>query len=422
MVWRLTQPWTTNSKQVTGYMNFSAITAVALLITTGYFCGRLARLLNLPALIGYLTAGVLLGPSFLDLFPGELTDNLSFVTTLSLGFIAFIIGSELKLSSLGRLGSGIVFLIITECLMTFLLVAAAVYLVSHNLALALLLGGLAPASAPAGTVAVIQEYRAKGKLTKTLYAVVGFDDGLAVIIFSLTLFSVKILLTPGEAAGPAFQISALWHPFKEVLSSLLLGGVIGAFFTLLIHWLDRDQDIIIAIFMAVFLGTGLAERWHLSLILTCMMTGFILVNTNKDYLVKEVRKPLQNIMELIFILFFGLAGLHLDVATLPAIGMVGIIYVVSRTGGLTGGALLGGTLGGMDEKINKYLGFGILSQAGVAIGLALLAKQELAELTGGTELIGSQVLTIISASSIIFEFIGPLGAKFALTRAGEIKK
>ncbi|MFO7760183.1 MAG: cation:proton antiporter [Desulfobia sp.] len=402
-------------------MELSPVTAVALLLIAGYLCGRIARFLNLPALIGYLTAGVLLGPSLFDLFPETMLENLRFMTNLSLGCIAFIIGSELKTSSLRRMGTGIVILIITECLMAFLIVTAAVYLISHNLALALLFGGLAPASAPAGTVAVIQEYRARGKLTKALYAVVGFDDGLAVIIFSLTLFSIKMLLYPGEGSN-AFQLTSLWSPFQEVIFSLLLGGIIGFFFNLLIHRLDRNQDTLIAIFMAVFIGTGLSARWHLSLILTCMMAGFVLVNTNKDYLVKKIRKPLQDIMELIFVFFFGLAGLHLDISALPAIGVVGITYVISRTIGLVGGGMTGGILGGMEPKIKKYIGFGILSQAGVAIGLALLASQELAKISGEADLLGGQVLTVISASSIIFEFIGPLGAKFALTRAGEVKK
>lgn len=128
-------------------MELSAITAIAFLLTAGYLCGRIARYLKLPALIGYLIAGVLLGPSLFDLFPETTLENLTFITNLSLGCIAFIIGSELKISSLRRMGTGIVILIITECLMAFLLVTAAVYLVSHNLALALLFGGLAPASA-----------------------------------------------------------------------------------------------------------------------------------------------------------------------------------------------------------------------------------------------------------------------------------
>ena len=173
------------------------------------------------------------------------------------------------------------------------------------------------------------------------------------------------------------------------------------------------------IFWAILTSVGLADRWHLSPIMVCMMVGFIFVNVSETYLTRDTRAPLQQAMGLIFILFFGLAGSHLDLALLPKLGIIGLVYIIARVCGKFIGVGFGTHCCKMEEKIRHYLGFGILSQAGVAIGLALLVKQELSQIPGA-EMIGEQILSTITATSIIFEIIGPLGAKYALKKAGEI--
>ena len=398
------------------------LTALGILLLTGFFCGRLARLLKLPSLIGYIFAGLLLGHSFLDILPEDSLNQLEFITQISLGCVAFIIGSELHFSSLKRFGWGIWVVILLESLLAFTVVGAAVYLCTGNPVFALLLGAVAPASAPAGTVAVIQEYRARGPLTKALYAVVGFDDGLAVIIFGFALAVAKILLTGGMGSGTAAILMSLWTPFLECIFSFLLGAVIGFTFLLLIKKCStKESDRLILIFWAIFTGIGLAAHWHLSSILVCMVTGLTLANTSNKYQLHTIRAPLQQLMGFIFVMFFGLAGLHLDVSVLTTLGTIGLVYIFARTTGLMSGAWLGARCSGMDENIRRYLGFGILSQAGVAIGLALLIKQETAQIPGA-ELVGVQILTSVTATSIIFEIIGPLTTAYALKKAGEIKR
>ncbi|MDA3971525.1 MAG: cation:proton antiporter [Desulfobulbaceae bacterium] len=401
------------------YLHLSSITGLGLLLFCGYFCGQLVRYLKLPALIGYLAAGVLLGPSVLNVLTETQLQHLGFITSLALGCIAFIIGSELHLTSLKKMGGGIIVIILAESFMAFLVVTGGVFLLTHNLPLSLLLGAMAPASAPAGTVAVIQEYKARGTLTKTLYAVVGFDDGLAVIIFGFALAAAKLLLITDQLSEPVSFITALEKPMLEIGFSLILGGCIGGAFSWINKKTANESDHLIIIFWAILTCVGLATRWHLSSILSCMMVGFVFVNVSKPYLVKDTRAPLQHIMDLIFILFFGLAGLHLDLTTLPTLGTIGLVYIITRIAGLISGAWFGARCGRMEEKIRHYLGFGILSQAGVAIGLALLVQQELAQIPGA-ELLGVQILSTITATSIIFEFIGPLAAKYALKKAGEI--
>ena len=401
--------------------HLSSITGLGLLLFCGYYCGQLARYLKLPALIGYLAAGVLLGPSILEVLSETQLHQLEFVTSIALGCIAFIIGSELELASLKKLGTGIIVIILAESMMAFVLVTAGIFLLTRNLSLALLLGAMAPASAPAGTVAVIQEYNAKGTLTKALYTVVGFDDGLAVIIFGFTLAAAKVFLVSSSGTASSAILADFWQPLREISFSIALGALIGGAFSLVIRKTAHAADRLIIIFWAILTGVGLAERWHLSPILVCMMVGFLFVNVSETYLTRDTRAPLQQIMGLIFILFFGLAGLHLNLTILPNLGIIGLVYIIARICGKFIGVWFGAHCCKMEEKIRRYLSFGILSQAGVAIGLALLVKQELNQIPEA-EMIGIQILSTITATSIIFEIIGPLAAKYALEKTGEIMK
>jgi Kef-type K+ transport system membrane component KefB len=273
---------------------------------------------------------------------------------------------------------------------------------------------------------VIQEYKAKGTLTKALYAVVGFDDGLAIIIFGFAAAFAKNLLI-GEAAGHSESIlPAMWPPLKEIGFSILLGGIVGFVFCQMVSKLQNSKDILIVVFGAVLLATGLSLRWHLSLIMTNMVVGFVLVNTRREALVRRIMSPPLEIMPFVFILFFCLAGAHLELSTLPALGTLGIVYIIARSAGLIGGARIGAMIGHVDDKIKKYIGLGILSQAGVAIGLSLIVKHEFGLLDAKYNLphalaIGAIVLTTITATCIFFEIIGPILTKIALTKAGEIQ-
>ncbi|NVM23276.1 MAG: cation:proton antiporter [Desulfobacterales bacterium] len=407
------------------FLHISVLTLLGGATIVGFYMGHVAHRVSLPSLIGYMVFGVILGPSILNLFDEPTMEDLSFLTEIALGFVAFTIGSELSLSSLKRFGLGIISIIFAESLGAFLLVVAGIYLLTRDLPLALIFGAMAPASAPAGTVAVIQECKAKGSLTKALYAVVGFDDGLAIIIFGFAAALAKNFLI-GEASNNTVSVlPALKAPLMEVGLSLAVGGIIGFAFCRLIRNLQNPRDILIIIFGTVFLATGLSISRHLSLILTNMMIGFVLINTRREALVQRVRAPLLQIMPLVYILFFCLAGAHLKLSAIPALGSLGAVYMLGRSAGKIAGARLGSFSGRVDEKIKKYLGLGILSQAGVAIGLSLIARHEFAQLGVQYNLphaaaVGSTALTTIATTCILFEIIGPILTKFALKKAGEI--
>ena len=407
------------------FFHLSGLTLIGAATIVAFYFGKVARLAKLPSLIGYMVVGVILGPSVLHLFTEESMEHLSFITEIALGFVAFSIGSELNLSSLRRLGAGIISIIFAESFGAFLIVTIAIYLLTRDLPLSLIFGSMAPASAPAGTVAVIQEYRARGSLTKTLFAVVGFDDGLAIIIFGFVAALVKNLLI-AEASGASEGLThALLEPAREIGLSFIVGGIAGLLFFQLVRKLQSARDILIIVFGFILICTGLSIRWHLSLILTNMVVGFVLANSRHESLLSRVTSPLMEVMPLLFVLFFCLAGAHLDLSSLPSLGLVGLVYILGRSAGLIGGARLGAIFGHVEDKVKKYVGLGILSQAGVAIGLSLIIKHELMQLHDKYNLqhaldIGSSVLATITATCIFFEIVGPILTKVALKKAGEI--
>ncbi len=407
------------------FLHISGLTLIGAATIIAFYVGRLARVARLPSLIGYMFVGVILGPSILHLFDEASMERLSFITEIALGFVAFSIGSELNMSTLKRLGGGIISIILAESFGAFFIVVLAVYALTRDLPLALIFGSMAPASAPAGTVAVIHECRAKGSLTTTLYAVVGFDDGLAIIIFGFAAALAKTLLIT-EASGAAEGIlGALLAPVKEIGLSFVVGGVAGLLFYRLVRKLQSARDVLIVVFGVILICTGLSIRWHMSLILTNMVVGFVLANARHESLLHRVTAPLLEVMPLLFVLFFCLAGAHLRLSALPALGAVGVVYVLARSAGLIGGARIGAFFGHVEDKVKKYVGLGILSQAGVAIGLSLIVKHEFTQLdvrynSPHALAIGSSVLATITASCIFFEIIGPILTKVALKRAGEI--
>ena len=406
-------------------LHISLLTAIGIATLIGFYCGSLARRVKLPSLIGYMLIGVVLGPSILNLLTDSGMSSLSFITNIALGLVAFSIGTELSIVSLRRLGTGMISIILAESFGAFFVVGIGIYLLTGDLPLSLIFAAMAPASAPAGTVAVIQEYKAKGSLTKALYAVVGFDDGLAIIIFAFAATIAKNLIISSCGGQSESVIASLTGPLKEVGISVLLGGVIGIAFSLLIKRIRSDRDILILMFGTVVVTCGLSARWHLSLIMTNMITGFVLANTSRVMQIRRINGPLNEVMPLVFVLFFTLAGAHLEISALPGLGLVGVIYILARTTGLIGGSRLGAMIGNVEDKVKKYVGLGILSQAGVAIGLSLIMKNELDIINAKYDLpsasvMGAAVLTTVTATCIFFEIIGPICTKIALKKAGEI--
>ncbi|MDO9576988.1 MAG: cation:proton antiporter [Candidatus Cloacimonadales bacterium] len=409
--------------------NIPILLTIGLVTIIGFYFGRNMRYLKLPTIIGYMVLGVILGPSGFDLLSDDLQEKLGFIPDIALGFVALSIGLELNFKTLQKLGKSIVYIIIFESFGAFFLVFIGLYLLTHNFVMSLVFASIAPASAPAGTVAVIQEFKARGNLTKALYAVVGFDDGLGIIIFGFSLAVVQDILLHQTGAESAGLLLTIFYPLKEILISLVVAGVISTLYAILGRKLKNSNDILILTIGFVLITCGFCQSLHLSLILTNMIIGMVIVNTQSRSLLIAIQERLPLLLPLLFILFFTLAGANLHVNALPALGVLGVVYIFSRSFGLIGGSRLGAIWGGAEKNIKNYLGLGILSQAGVAIGLSLMLKQEIKGMgmvidtvsgkTSGDE-IGSIVITTITATCIFFEIIGPILTKIALKKAGEI--
>ncbi len=401
-------------------MELPILLLIGLMTLISFYFGKTMKYIKLPTIIGFMIIGVILGPSFFNILNDNLQENLSFLTEIALGFVALSIGLELEFSSLKKLGSSIIWIIFLESFAAFAIVTGSVYLFTENLPLSLIFGAIAPASAPAGTVAVINEYKARGPLTKALYAVVGFDDGLGIIIFGFaSAFAKSILaLNMGETTN---ILAIIAKPLEEVGLSLIVGLLLAIIFCFLSKKLKNQRDLFILIFGFTMTGIGLSIMLDLSLILTNMIIGMTIVNTQNHSIVSKIGDELKQIMPLLFILFFTLAGSNLHISALPSLGILGLIYALSRTVGLISGSKLGAIIGKADTNIRKYLGLGILSQAGVAIGLSLIIKKDFAIYGQAGNEIGLTIITTVTATCLFFEIIGPILTKIALTKAGEIK-
>jgi len=407
------------------------IAGITLLLS--FYVGKSTKILKLPSIIGYMIVGLLAGPSLLDLLNENVQHNLSFLTEIALGFVALSIGLELSMPSLKKQGIGIVAIILFESSAAFIVTTLGLYILTKDLALSLIFGSFAPASAPAGTVAIIKEYKAKGSLTKALYAVVGFDDGLAIIIFGFTAAFVRmLLLRETNSAETDSVIYAMMEPLKEVFLSLIAGGGIAVILSILTTKTKSKSELLIIVVGFILLSNGLCIVLHLSLILTNMVIGFIIVNTKSHELTHRLSDVLSEVMPLFFVLFFALAGANLHISALPALGAIGVVYIICRSVGLITGSFIGGSIGKVEPKIRNYVGMGILSQAGVAIGLSLIVKHEfqgmgkIVKIVDGLEvhsgdIIGTIGITTVTATCIFFEILGPILTKIALTKAGEIK-
>ncbi|MBU0683446.1 MAG: cation:proton antiporter [Candidatus Omnitrophota bacterium] len=388
-----------------------------LMLACGFIGGKISNRFKFPAVVGYLVMGLFLGPSFLNILNLELLENMGIFNDLALGVVAFIIGSEMRISTLRKIGKGIVTIIFSESFGAFLLVFAGVYFLTHKMYLALIFGAMAPASAPAGTAVVLQEYRAKGPLTNALYAVVGLDDGLAIIIYAFAAALAKVSIT---GSGESF-LNIVKGPTIEILGAVVLGGIFGFILGYIARRIHNKKEILSISLAMVMLCSGVSVFFHVSLILANLSLGMMFANSYL-YANRRAVEAVNFVSVPIYTIFFVIAGAHLQISLLPAMGVLGVLYIVCRSLGLIGGAFFGTTITKADPVLRKYLGLGILSQAGVAIGLAIMATRDFSMLGQAGKDLAVLVINTIAATTIVFEIIGPIATKFAIQKAGEIGK
>lgn len=400
---------------------------VGLIVLAGLIMGRLAELIKIPDVTGYLVAGLLLGPISKLVFGHtaisiDSLHILEFIPNIALGFIAFQVGNELWFGKLKKTGAKIVVITIVQAVATVVFVILGISLFAEHISIALILGAIAAATAPAPIMMIVKKYRTKGELTDTLLPVVGLDDAVGVIMFGV-LLSISVSLLGTDTHTSTGIWSLLEHPVKEIGVSILIGTIVGVVTGLAIKTIDRNRErevknLNVSV-IAVLVTTGLSMYYGGSAILTPMIAGTIVTNMiNKDcYEIEE--KTIASFVPPLMIAFFVIAGAELDFSVLMTVGGVGAAYIVGRIIGKIAGSYIGCKACHSSKNVQKYLGLSLLPQSGVAIGLSFAAVAALT--SAGFPEYAAVVKNVVLAAVLIFELFGPLLVKLAFKASHEIR-
>ena len=404
--------------------------SIGVALFAGLMLSRLAKKVGLPAVTAYLVAGILVGPFCLGSFhvvgigfvSHENIKTFSVLSDVALGFIAFSIGNEFRLGTLKKTGRQATVVGIVQAVFTTILVDAALiglhFLIPDKLPLpsAIILGAVASATAPAATLMVVRQYKAKGPLTDLLLPIVALDDAVGLVLFAISFGVARALLE-----GSVDLLSIIIEPLLEVVLSLLLGALMGVLFTFFERFFHSNSKRIamsvsfvlltVALTMLKFKIAGVHIGF--SSLLTLMMLGTVFCNTC-DFS-EELMDKVDRWTAPLFVLFFVISGAELELSIFkdPLVVFIGLTYIVFRCLGKYFGAFSSAKLTGCDKNTVKYLGITLFPQAGVALGMAIKAE------TLGSE--GLIVANITLFSVLIYELIGPYLTKISLLKAGEIK-
>ncbi|MBR7041177.1 MAG: cation:proton antiporter [Clostridia bacterium] len=384
----------------------NSLIIIGIMMLAGLVLSRAAKLVKLPNVTAFLVAGLLIGPCVGGVVSKANAASLGIVSEAALGFIAYSIGGEFRLSYLKEIGKAPLTITLCQGLSTALCVDAGLILFGVDTPLSLILGAIALATAPAATLMVVRQYKADGPVTRMLLPVVAMDDALGLIVFS-----VSASVAEGMLGGQISVKSMLLTPLIEIFGSIALGAVLGIILAYGARFFQSRGNRLALSIALVFLGVGLCDLLGLSSLLVCMMIGAMMVNMSqqRDVLMEQC----DRFTPPLFLLFFVLSGAQLDLGVLPQVGLIGVAYLLLRSLGKWGGTFLGAVSVKADKHIRHYLGLTLLPQAGVAIGMASLVSARFPSLA-------SQVNTIVLAGVLVFELVGPVITKIALRKAGEI--
>ena len=382
---------------------------VSVILFAGLIFGKVVTYLKLPHITGYLIGGIIIGPSVLNLVPHEAALSLKIITEAALGFIAFSIGSEFKISQIKKSGKGVMIITVFEALVAIACVdLAMIFIFKQPVQFSIIIGAIAAATAPAATVMVIRQYKAKGPLVDTLLQVVAMDDAVGIIAFSISLAIAQVL--SGGGTGNVLA-HALWTPSKEIFGAALLGVAFGTALSYFSKKATGEEQLLTMTLGALLFTVGISVQFGFSSLIACMMVGATVVNLVNN---KRTFTVVDRFTPPIFLAFFTIAGVDVNFGVLKGVGLIGVGYVIFRVVGKLLGAYAGARLTNAPEVVQKYLGFTLIPQAGVAIGLSMVAERVLPGETG------LAIKTIILGATVIYELVGPVIAKMALVKAGAI--
>ena len=381
---------------------------LGIVLVAGLIGGRLARMVKLPEVTGYLLSGLFLGPSLFNLISAADSASFSVISDVALAAIAFSIGSEFLVKDMKKLGRAIVIITLLEVVGAVFAVFFVVYvLFGQPFALSIVIASMSAATAPAATLMVIRQYRASGPLSKAILPVVALDDVFGIIAFGIAISAARLTMGSTGQSSPAMFV----QPLIEIIGSLGLGASFGVILLFFAKRAKGEEETLIIVITAIALTTGLSVLLGWSPLLACIMAGAVVFNLLPGPV--RIHNALHHFTPPVYLLFFTLAGASLDLNILSDVGLLGVAYILARAGGKILGAWLGAKAVKAEDAIRKNLGFALLPQGGISIGLSVIVRQQLPQYA-------APIVAVIMFSVLVFETTGPIFAKIAIKRAGEI--
>ncbi len=387
----------------------NTLLSAGLILILGFIGARLLKYARLPSVTAFLLVGILIGPHVLNLVTEGIFSASDFFSNLVLGVIAFSLGENFRLEEIKKGMKQVMWISLTAAVATWLLVSGAIIsyliIVGQPMYPAIVLGAAAAATAPAATVLVIREYRASGFFTEMLLKVVAIDDAWCLMLAALAIAFANAM------RADVFQISIVFAGIGEIFGALIIGASFGYLFSFLRRFVKTSGEFLVYIFGLILLNVGFSIAIHVSILLSSMMMGIVVINlARENYKFFEV---IRTVDAPLYLIFFILAGAHLDFTILYKMGIVGVLYIIFRVIGKVYGAKLGARISKAPKPIENWIGLTLTPQAGVALGIGLVAKSTFPDF-------GNYIFTVIAATTVIFELVGPLLTKISLIKVGEI--
>jgi len=400
------------------------VLSIGILIFAGYLFGELADKIKLPKISGYILAGILLNPDLSGIMSSQFVEQTEPLLTISLSIITFSIGGSLSISKLKEVGRKVLTLTVLEALFAFFAVFVfmfgVLYFFSSQfdslfviLALSLVLASLAAPTDPSATIAVIHEYKSKGEVSSTMLEIAAFDDIIGIILYSLvTAFAVFFM------GGEEIEIGAQMVDLGiNIGGAILVGGVIGGLFVLILKFISNQSEgtLIVLTIGLILLSYGISEYFGFESLLSTIALGMVIANFSPVH--EKVFQLIDRYTdELIFVIFFTLSGMNLQIASITGSYVMIVVYIIARMIGKYMGIYAGSHLMHSSPKIKKYTAGGLIPQGGVVIGLALLLAKDPA-----FKELSSTIMGVVIGAALIHELIGPVLSKYSLKKAGEIE-
>lgn len=389
------------------------LASLGIILLLALLAGHLVQVLRIPEVTGYILAGCALGPSALGWVSHENLQALSILSEVALGLILFSIGSVFEYSLLLRFGKRILKLTLIESVLASALVTSGMLFLGQRWEISILLGAIAIATAPASTLMVIRECNSRGPLSDTLLGIIAINNILCIIAYSLAAAAINLIGGwSGLEALPTTLYHALFPLVWQLIGSVALGFLVGLILAAWASQVHETGEMLILLAGSILLCVGVAEMFDLSPLVASLAVGATMVNLSQRS--RRLFHTLAGTDPPFYAIFFVIAGADLDIGAIPEMGLLGVVYLSARAVGKFLGAVLGSRWLRLDKKVQQYLGYALMAQAGLAVGLMMAAETQFPEYA-------STIKTVVLSSVAIYEMFGPISARFAIVRAGEAR-